>query len=149
MMKTRLSILISLFMTVLLLSSCGKTELDKEWEEILIGKWAAYNSEGQRIPTLPRYEFKEKTRGATWIVEGAVDSLSWEIKRKQIKVFYDNPPNGYYVAYDQYHIRSLYRIHEASQDEIKITMYRYGGYQLDFYLKRISPDDDEDLIIYD
>jgi hypothetical protein len=147
-MKTKIIILTALIISVLLFNYCGKTDLDREWEEILIGQWAPYNSDGERITTLPKYEFKENTRGATWTIEGAVDSLSWEITRKQIKVFYDNPPNGYFVAYDQYHIRSLYRVHEASQDEIELTMYRYGGYQMDFVLKRILPEE-EGVIIYD
>lgn len=121
---------------------CGKTDLDMEWEDAIIGKWKPVNSDGETLQTLPIYEFFDENRGYT-VQQGQTtyDSLNWEIKRGQLRVYYDQTPSGYYVAYDQYHTRSLYRIHEVEKNNIRITLFLYNGFQREFTLERMTADE--------
>lgn len=141
-MRNKVLILILISAFAFFSVKCGKTDLDLEWEEAILGKWKPVNSEGETLKTLPLYEFFEKGRGYT-VQQGqtTIDSLNWEIKRGQLRVFYDKTPSGYYVAYDQYHTRSLYRIHEVEEDNIRLTMFLYNGFQREFTLIRMTEDD--------
>lgn len=142
MNMNKIAILIVAASSLLFLNSCGKTDLDLEYEEFLLGDWVPYNLDNERLTTLPLYHFGGNTRGTTRQQGQAnLDSLSWEVKRGQLKVFYDRAPTGYFVAYDQYYSRSLYRIHEATQDRIRLTLFLYNGFQREFLLLRPESDD--------
>jgi hypothetical protein len=142
----KLTVLFIFIISCIFNIGCGKTEFDEEWSATIIGKWEPYDLEGEKINTLPIYDFREEDKGDTYMPgqPEIKDSFSWEIIRGQLKIYYKKAPSGYFVAYDQYHSRSLFKIHSFEQDKIKLTMFLYNGYQREFYLHRYEePEVDE------
>lgn len=131
---------------ILTIGSCGKTELDEEREEMLVGRWGPYDENDDLVNNLPYYQFNEKNSGYTQRQGFTTkDKMKWEIKKDQLRVYYDKAPSGYIVAYDQYHSRSVYRIVDFKENKVRVVMYLYTGLQREFYLRRIN--ENNELIV--
>ncbi|MGC9331814.1 MAG: hypothetical protein ACP5DZ_08075 [Bacteroidales bacterium] len=132
-MNLRYIIIILALPFFILMAGCGKTDEDIRMEEDIIGYWIAKDSNDDIENNIPRYMFGEDNKGYTEL-SNALDSMTWEIKRGELKVYYDKAP-GYIIGYDKYNSRSLFLIHKLEGDYLKVTQYYYNGYQsnLDFY----------------
>ncbi|MEA3448516.1 MAG: hypothetical protein U9Q98_08745 [Bacteroidota bacterium] len=132
-MKVRLIILLALPF-FLLMAGCGQTEEDLRMEEDIIGYWIAKDSNGDPENSIPRYMFGEDNEGYTEL-SNAQDSMTWEIKRGELKVYYDKAPD-YIIGYDKYNSRSLFMIHKLEDDYLKVTQYYNDGFQADLNFYR-------------
>ncbi len=131
-MKLKLFIL-STLPVLMLLAGCGKTDEDIQMEKDIIGYWIAKDTNGDPENSIPRYMFGENNEGYTEL-NNVQDSMTWEIKRSELKVYYDKAPD-YIIGYDKYNSRSLFMIHKLEGDYLKVTQYYNDGFQadLDFY----------------
>jgi uncharacterized membrane protein len=132
-MKTKIVYLFILLTGILFLTSCGKTDEDIRMEDEIIGYWYALDSNGDLEVNIPEYSFSEDNEGFTSLY-GTTNDMHWEIKRGQLKVYYDKAPD-YIIGYDKYNSRSLFQIHELDGDYLKVTQFYNDGFQseLDFY----------------
>ncbi|PLX06269.1 MAG: hypothetical protein C0596_17500 [Marinilabiliales bacterium] len=115
---------------------CGKTETDIQWEEDLQAFWVPVGSDYTIMTDMPSYEFLDGNRGASYYTSfEQPDSFSWEIKRGQLKIYYDKAP-AYYIGYDKYNSRSLFRIESFNDNDTIVDLIQFfsSGYQTDFYL---------------
>lgn len=144
MRKIKILILLCLIVLVALFTNCGKSDTDVEWEERIIGYWKPVNSNMQDIQEIPKYIFLKDNRGASFYEPfNSTDSFGWEIKRGQLKIYYDNPPQ-YYIGYDNYNTRSLFKIEEFSDTIISIIQFFSTGFQKEYKLKRYYVENEED-----
>jgi hypothetical protein len=125
-------------------TNCGQTDADLEQQEKMIGNWKPVNSQGDDIPEIPKYVFLENNRGVS-IYEpfNSTDSFGWEVRRNQLKIYYDKAP-GYYIGYDNYNTRSLFKIKEFTDTAMYVIQFFSTGYQKEYYLKRFQPIFDND-----
>ncbi|MDR2008891.1 MAG: hypothetical protein LBQ22_00210 [Bacteroidales bacterium] len=143
-MKIRNFIIITAITLVsLTFNGCGKTDTDKEWEETLIGYWIPQDESGNKWD--PCYLFKEGHRGESFIRKHPDnrDEFGWEIKRKQLKTFYDKAPS-YLIGYDKYNRQGVYKIKSVEQDKIKVIQMTSDGLQREYFLVRGNINDIED-----
>lgn len=124
---------------LLVLSSCNSTDNDKIWSEKMFGYWAAVDTEGNNLADVPFYKFEANNKGKSFGSANFnnADSFKWEVVRKQLKIYYFNPPS-YYIAYDKYNMRSLLLIDNFSDTLINVTQFYNTGYQRVFELKKFS-----------
>jgi len=132
-MKNRIVYLLILLVIGFLLVGCGKTDEDIRMEDEIIGYWYALDSNGDLEVNIPEYSFSENNEGFTTLY-GSTNDMNWEIKRGQLKVYYDKAPD-YIIGYDKYNSRSLFQIHKLDGDHLKVTQFYNDGFQseLDFY----------------
>jgi hypothetical protein len=127
---------------------CGKTETDLQWEEDIKAFWIPVGDDNQVAVELPSYLFMDDNRGVSYYTSFEVaDSFNWEIKRGQLKIYYDEAP-VYYIGYDKYNSRSLMKIKSFNDNDtiIDVVMFFSSGYQKDFYLvKRDFIEEEEDF----
>ncbi len=127
---------------------CGKTDADLQWEEDLQAFWIPVGSDYQILADMPSYLFLEDNRGASFLASfEAPDSFSYEVKRGQLKIYYDRAPD-YYIGYDKYNSRSLFRINSFNDNDTIVDLIQFfsSGYQKDFYFKKsYMLDEDEDF----
>jgi hypothetical protein len=130
-MKTKITIYLLLMSAIVI--SCGKTDEDIQMEEDILGVWQAFDANGDAERNIPIYTFMEENEGTTSLGD-KTDEMHWEIKRAQLKVYYDKSPD-YVIGYDKYNSRSLFQIHSLVDDYLELTMYYNDGFQadLDFY----------------
>ncbi len=129
---------------ILFFTNCGESDADLEQQEKMIGYWKPVNSQGNDIPEIPKYVFLENNRGVS-IYEpfNSTDSFGWEVRRKQLKIYYDKAPD-YYIGYDNYNTRSLFKIKEFTDTAMYVIQFFSTGYQKEYYLKRFQPSVDND-----
>ena len=122
---------------------CGPSKTDLEWEETLKGYWKPLNEEtGELCTSIPYYHFGDSAHGATkYYKYDYTDTMLWEIRRKQMNVYYDKAVDGYYIGYNQYNSRSLMHIRGVSENEVKMSQLFNSGYQTDYKLVRITPEE--------
>ena len=132
-MKTKIVYLFILLSGVLFLTGCGQTDEDIRMEDEIIGYWYALDSNGDLEVNIPEYSFSENNEGFTTLY-GSTNDMNWEIKRGQLKVYYDKAPD-YIIGYDKYNSRSLFQIHKIEDDYLKVTQFYNDGFQseLEFY----------------
>jgi hypothetical protein len=132
-MKTKIVYLFILLSGVLFLTGCGQTDEDIRMEDEIIGYWYALDSNGDLEVNIPEYSFSENNEGFTTL-SGSTNDMNWEIKRGQLKVYYDKAPD-YIIGYDKYNSRSLFQIHKIEDDYLKVTQFYNDGFQseLEFY----------------
>jgi hypothetical protein len=132
-MKAKHIIMLALPLFILF-AGCNQTEEDIRMEEDIIGYWIAKDSNGDPENNIPRYMFGEDNEGYTEL-NNAKDSMTWEIKRGELKVYYQKAPD-YIIGYDKYNSRSLFLIHKLEDDYLKVTQYYNDGFQADLNFYR-------------
>ena len=122
---------------------CGPSRTDLEWEETLKGYWKPLNEEtGELCTSIPFYHFGDSAQGATkYYKYDYTDTMMWEIRRKQMNVYYKKAVDGYYIGYNQYNSRSMMHIRGVSENEVKMSQLFNSGYQTDYKLVRITPEE--------
>lgn len=128
---------------VALLSGCGPSKIDLEWEKTIKGYWKPLNEEtGELCTSIPFYHFGDSAQGATkYYKYDYTDTMLWEIRRKQMNVYYEKAVDGYYIGYNQYNSRSMMHIRSVSQNEVRMSQLYNSGYQTDYKLVRITPEE--------
>ncbi len=146
MKKQQLLILILLTILSQTLMFCGKTDTDLEWEEDIQGYWVPTGTDYLPVADMPTYKFDANSRGASYYAPFQdIDSFSWEIKRTQLKIYYDEAP-AYYIGYDKYNSRSLFKIREVNDTSISVTQFFSTGYQKEYYMKKsVLVEEEEDF----
>lgn len=146
-MKTKISIVILIIALSQLLIFCGKTDTDIQWTDEIQAYWVPMGTDYSPVLDMPSYKFDANNRGASYFsTVNDVDSFSWEIKRAQLKIYYDKAPTAYYIGYDKYNSRSLFKIKYINDTALKVIQFFGTGYQKEYYmLKSKAPDavDDE------
>jgi len=66
--------------------------------------------------------------------------MQWELKRNQLKIYYEQSP-GYYIGYDKYNSRSLARLREISTNSFKVTQFYSDGFQREISFQRFDPEE--------
>ncbi|MDD3858739.1 MAG: hypothetical protein PHW83_00955 [Bacteroidales bacterium] len=136
MKNTKLIIIILLILISQTFLFCGKTETDIKWEEDIIGYWIPIGNDNLPVDNMPTYKFDLNSRGAShYAPTNDVDSFGWEIKRAQLKVYYDEAPS-YYIAYDKYNSRSLFKITDMNDTSVSVIQFYSAGYQKEYYMKK-------------
>lgn len=122
---------------------CGPSNTDLEWEEVMKGYWKPINEEtGELCTSIPYYHFGDEANGATkYYKYDYTDTMKWEIRRKQMNVYYQKAVEGYYIGYNQYNSRSLMHIRKVSQNEVSMSQLYNSGVQSDYKLVRITPEE--------
>ncbi len=152
MSKNKINIKSLIIILIIILLSqtfmfCGKTDTDIQWEEDIQAFWVPVGSDYNYLTSSPSYLFLDENRGASFLTSfETADSFSWEIKRGQLKIYYDKAP-AYYIGYDKYNSRSLFRINSFNDNDTIIDVIQFfsSGYQSDYFLVKsnlISPVED-------
>ncbi len=144
-MGKRVIILSAVVFSVLLMvfSGCGPSATDLEWEGTLKGYWKPVNEEsGERYTAIPYYHFGDDAQGATkYYKYETTDTMVWEIRRKQLNIYYKEAVSGYNIGYNQYNSRALIHIRKIAENEVLVSQLYNSGAQSDYKLVRITPDD--------
>lgn len=144
-MGKRVFILLVVAVSALLVSfwGCGPSSTDIEWEETIKGYWEPLNEEtGELCKSVPYYHFGDSAKGATkYYKYDSTDTMLWEIRRKQMNIYYEETVSGYNIGYNQYNSRALMHIRSISENEVKMSQLYSSGYQLDYKLVRITPEE--------
>lgn len=144
MKKTKLSIFILLILLSQFFLFCGKTETDIQWEEDILGYWIPIGDDNNPVENMPTYKFNTNSRGASHYAPSSdVDSFGWEIKRAQLKIYYDDAPS-YYIGYDKYNSRSLFKITDLTDTSVSVIQFYSAGYQKEYHMRKSILDEDED-----
>ena len=69
------------------------------------------------------------------------DTLKWEVRRKQMNIYYSKAVEGYYIGYNQYNSRSLMHIRKVEENEVSVSQLYNSGVQSDYKLVRITPEE--------
>lgn len=144
-MKLKISIVILLIALSQLLIFCGKTDSDIQWAEDIHGYWIPMGTDNRPVLDMPTYKFDANDRGASYYAPYSdIDSFSWEIKRAQLKIYYDKAP-AYYIGYDKYNSRSLFKIKSMNDTSVMVVQFFGTGFQKEYYmLKSKAPDAEDD-----
>jgi hypothetical protein len=137
-MTNRVLILIGIFFIAF--SACKKTEKDLEWEGMLIDKiWEPVGLDGTRIMFMPILEFNDDNRGKSYLHKDSEhkDNFGWEIRRKELRLYYDKAPMEYQIGQDKYNSKALFRINSVSDNEIKVTHLAQSGYETEYLFRKI------------
>ncbi|MBO4614293.1 MAG: hypothetical protein J5709_04180 [Bacteroidales bacterium] len=144
-MKKGIVILATIVASTLLatMSGCGPSSNDLEWEATIKGYWKPINEEtGELCTSIPYYHFGDSANGATkYYKYTKTDTMKWEIRRKQMNVYYSEAVKGYNVGYNQYNSRSLMHIRGINENEVKMSQLYNSGFQSDYKLVRITPEE--------
>lgn len=124
-------------------AGCGPSATDIEWEETIKGYWKPVNEEtGELSTSIPYYHFGYNANGASRYYKlNYTDTLVWEIRRKQMNIYYKEAVKGYYIGYNQYNSRSLMHIRNISENEVSLSQLYNNGAQSDYKLVRITPEE--------
>lgn len=145
MMKKSVIILAIMVASAVLatMSGCGPSSTDLEWEETIKGYWKPINEEtGELCTSIPYYNFGDNANGATkYYKYTETDTMKWEIRRKQMNVYYNESVKGYNIGYNQYNSRSLMHIRSIDENEVKMSQLYNSGFQTDYKLVRITPEE--------
>lgn len=130
-------------MALVFLSGCGPSKTDLEWEGVLKGYWKPLNEEtGELCTSIPYYHFGDSAHGATkYYKYNYTDTMLWEIRRKQMNIYYEKAVDGYYIGYNQYNSRAMIHIRSVSENEVKMSQLFNSGLQSDYKLVRITPEE--------
>ncbi len=117
---------------------CGKTETDLDWENQIYGYWIPMGNNYEPIFDMPIYKFDKDSRGMSYMSDiHKADSFGWEIKRAELKIYYDQAPT-YYIGYDKYNSRSLFKIESFNDTSFTVIQYFGTGYQKKYYMKKYN-----------
>ncbi|MFH2143707.1 MAG: hypothetical protein ABIJ97_14880 [Bacteroidota bacterium] len=138
LMRMRKSNLYSCIMliSIIFLTSCGKTDLDKERESMLQGKWVTTGLSFSIVTDTVYFVFSADNKGYTE-VGNMIDEFSWEIVRNTLKTYYKKAPD-YPVGYDKYNSQGVYSVKEFELDKIKLEQHLYNGLYTSFTCVRIE-----------
>ena len=142
-MKRFLMLVVIASLTLLILQTgCGPSDTDLEWQETLKGYWKPVNEEtGELCTSIPLFHFGDSANGATkYYKYDYTDTMKWDVRRKQMNIYYKKAVDGYYIGYNQYNSRSLMHIRKVSQNEVSVSQLYNSGVQSDYKLVRITPE---------
>lgn len=123
---------------------CGKTEADLQWETDIEGYWIPSDNLNEPLFDMPSYFFLEANRGVSYFTNfQEADSFSWEIKRGQLKLYYDRAPS-YYIGYDKYNSRSVFKIEAVTDTSISVIQFFSTGYQKEYNMLKATPPEEEE-----
>lgn len=129
-------ILIIILLITVSFNSCKKTDTDKEWESKLRGFWVPVNNNDVVYESMPSFVFEGGNKGWSFLDDTTRhDVFKWEIKRKQLKLYYDRAPS-YDIGEDKYNSKALIKINSFEEGKMSVSQFSYGGYQKDYYLKK-------------
>lgn len=122
---------------------CGPSATDRELESSIKGYWKPINeNSGELCTSIPFYHFGDSAKGATKYYKfDYTDTMLWEIRRRQMNVYYEEAVDGYYIGYNQYNSRALIHIRSISENEVRMSQLFNSGYQTDYKLVRITPEE--------
>jgi hypothetical protein len=144
MMRRKILILLVIVLPVVLsfFSGCGPTATDREWEDSIKGYWKPVNEEsGELCKTIPYYHFGDSAQGATkYYKNNYTDTMVWEIRRKQMNIYYKEAVSSYNIGYNQYNSRALIHIRKVAENEVLVSQLYNSGAQSDYKLVRITPE---------
>ena len=67
--------------------------------------------------------------------------MVWEIRRKQLNIYYKEAVSGYNIGYNQYNSRALIHIRKVAENEVLVSQLYNSGAQSDYKLLRITPEE--------
>ncbi|MDR2835676.1 MAG: hypothetical protein LBV69_05685 [Bacteroidales bacterium] len=138
---------IILIVIVVSLVGCKKTDQDIEWEQKLIGfQWEPIDNIGNRIWYVPILEFNEESRGKSYIRLSSEnkDEFGWEIRNKELRLFYDKAPSDYSIGQDQYNSKALFQIKTVSENIVEVAQLTSGGYELSYSFRKITNEENSE-----
>ena len=128
-----------LFLTVV---SCKKTEKDIEWENKLKGfKWEAIDKNNNKMFNIPIFVFEDNNDGYSYLNEQQeiIDKFGWEIRKKELRLFYDKAPKNYVIGQDKYNSKAIFIIKSfKTDDKVEVSQLTQGDYQLEYSLQKIK-----------
>jgi len=139
-MKYKILIILCFILFATLLA-CKKTKTDLSWEQKLINnKWEPLSLDKRRIIYIPIFEFNEGNRGKSYLIESVEkkDEFGWEIRRKELRLFYDKAPSDYNIGQDKYNSKALFRIKSVNDSIVELTHLSASGYASDYLLRKIN-----------
>lgn len=127
----------------LLSVKCGPSDLDLQWEDSLKGYWKPINEEtGEICSSIPFYHFGDSAKGATRFYRyESTDTMLWEVRRRQMNIYYEKAVDGYYIGYNQYNSRSLMHIRQVTDTMILVSQLFNSGFQSDYALVPITEEE--------
>lgn len=127
----------------LLSVKCGPSDLDLQWEDSLKGYWKPINEEtGEICSSIPFYHFGDSAHGATRFYRyDRTDTMLWEVRRRQMNIYYEEAVDGYYIGYNQYNSRSLMHIRQVIDTMILVSQLFNSGFQSDYALVPITEEE--------
>lgn len=138
-MKKKLLIIFAL--GLILFSACKKTETDLEWEKSIMGyKWEPKDKNNNRIYYMPIFEFGEDSRGKSYLNLNStdIDEFGWEIRRKQMRLYYDRGPTEYSIGQDKYNSKAIFQVNSIVDSILSMTHLTNTGYEVDYYFYKIK-----------
>ena len=128
---------------VICTTSCGPSKTDLEWEEIMKGYWKPINEEtGELCVSIPYFHFGDNANGSSkYYKYDYTDTMKWEVRRKQMNIYYEKAVEGYYIGYNQYNSRALMHVRSVSENEVLMSQLYNSGMQSDYKLVRITPEE--------
>jgi len=138
-MKNLVFIPLIIILAACLFSSCGQTDEDIAHTEMVLGYWKPVDSEGNIVIDVPLYMFDTANNGYSQLLN-ETDTFKWEIKRGQLKVYYETAPS-YYIGYDKYNSRSQMKIKEVNTDSFRVTQFYSDGFQREITFQRYYPEE--------
>ncbi|GAB4280668.1 MAG: hypothetical protein Kow0068_04970 [Marinilabiliales bacterium] len=125
-----------LILIVVVFTSCGKTDEDKDMEERIIGKWWTTGLDFSYVYDTVFFTFDHENTGSTE-VGTEKDIFNWEIVRNTLKTYYSEAPN-YAVGFDKYNSQGMYSIKKFDDDEIELEQHLYNGVYTIFKIHRVK-----------
>ncbi len=128
---------------VICTTSCGPNRTDLEWESVLKGYWKPLNEEtGELCVSIPYFHFGDSANGSSkYYKYDYTDTMKWEVRRKQLNIYYEKAVEGYYIGYNQYNSRALIHVRSVSENEVLMSQLYNSGVQSDYKLVRITPEE--------
>ena len=136
----KIFILLIVFIFSITFFACKQTEEDLRWQEILTNKkWETVGTDKKRVAWMPIFEFNEKNRGKSYLhLQSAnKDAFGWEVRRKEMRLYYDKAPMEYQIGQDQYNSKALFRVRSANDSLVEVTHLSKAGYETDYTLRKI------------
>ena len=120
--------------------ACKQTEEDLRWQEILTSKkWEPIGLDKKRVVLMPIFEFNENNRGKSYLHLESTnkDEFGWEIRKKEMRLYYDKAAMEYQIGQDQYNSKALFRIRSANDSLVEVTHLSKAGYETNYTLRKI------------
>lgn len=134
------NIFVIFLLTLLLFSSCKKTESDIQWEEALTGhSWEPRTNANARIYYMPILEFGEDNRGKSYLTTNStVNEFGWEIRQKQMRLYYDEAPSEYSIGQDKYNSKAIFRVNSLKDSVLDVSHLTSTGYEVNYKFYKIK-----------
>ncbi len=130
------------FISLFFISSCGKTDADKENEKKIIGKWSTPGNNPVYNCDSVVFVFTSDNSGSSIrYMHGSVsesNSFTWEIKRNFVDTYYKKGPSNYWIGYDQYNSKGMYKINSIETSKMELVQSNYDGTEIVIQFHKIK-----------